>query len=73
MKALQPFLNENWLDCNENLEVGNLDPLIQILQVTYYKTNSHSLQNEKRNPLSISFALLTIIISFKPKHIVYYI
>ena len=40
-------LNENWLDCNDNLEVGNLDPLIQILQAAFYENNSHSLQNAK--------------------------
>ena len=42
-----PFLDENWLDCNENLEVGNLEPLIQILQVTHYENSSHLLQNAK--------------------------
>ena len=41
------FLNENWLDCNENLEVGNLDPLIQILMLRYYENSSHLLQNAK--------------------------
>ena len=40
-------LNENWLDCNENLEVGNLDPLVQILLVTYYENYSHSSQTQK--------------------------
>ena len=45
--ALQPFLNENWLDCNENLEVGNFDPSVQILQLRYYEKSSHSLQNKR--------------------------
>ena len=40
------FLNENWLDFNDNLEVGNLDPHIQILQLRYCK-NSCSSQNTK--------------------------
>ena len=44
MNTLQLFLNENWLDCNENLYMG---PLVQVLQVTYYENNSHSLQNAK--------------------------
>ena len=47
MNALQPSLNENWLDWNENSEVGNLDPLIQILQLKYYEIYSHSSQNAK--------------------------
>ena len=44
-----PFLDENWFDCNENLEVGNLDPLVQMLLVTYreYENSSHLSQNEK--------------------------
>ena len=46
MNSTQPFLND-WLDFNENLEVGNLDPLVHILQLTYCKTFSHLSQNAK--------------------------
>ena len=41
------FLDANWLDCNVNLLMGNLDPLVQILQLRYYENSSHSLQNTK--------------------------
>ena len=53
------FLNESWLDCIENLEVGNLDPLIQILQVTYYENNSHSLQSTEWHNLSNCYFIQT--------------
>ena len=55
MNTSQPFLNENWLDCNENLEVGNLDTLVQILQLRYYEDSSHLLQHVKK---TLAFHLL---------------
>ena len=62
-----------WLDCNENLEVGNWILSLKPYSLGPMKTLLIHHKTQKQHNLGISFALLTTIVSFKSKILVFFI